>query len=133
MPIKEIKKNNKVLAIIIPKKLEKDGTCFYTDKKNPFQVGFLNHKKGSKIKAHIHNVFPRAIKGTQELFYVEKGNVRANFYNRKGKKIKSCVLGPGDTLLILTAGHGFEMLKDSKVLVIKQGPYQGIKEDKSYF
>ena len=133
MTVKKIKENNKIVALIIPQKLSKEGTKFFTDKKNPFQIGILQNKKGRKVEAHIHNVFPRTIKGTQEMFYIMKGKVIANFFNKKGEKIKSAILSAGDTLLVLSAGHGFEFLKDSKVLVIKQGPYSNIAEDKTYF
>ena len=133
MRIKEIKKNNKLLALILPKGTEKEGTSFFTDKKNNFQLGFLRYKTGAEIKPHIHKVFSRTIKGTQELFYVVKGRVKANFYDKQGGKIKSTILKSGDTLLIISAGHGFEMLRNSKILVIKQGPYYSIEEDKKHF
>ena len=133
MQVKEIKKDNKLLALILPKGIEKDGTSFFTDKKNNFQLGFLKYKKGAKIKPHIHKVFERIIRGTQELFYVVKGRVRVNFYDKKGKKTRSSILKSGDTLLIISAGHGFEILKNSKILVLKQGPYCSIEEDKRHF
>ena len=133
MLLKEIKKNNKTLALIIPAKLEKEGTNFFTDKSNPFQVGILKNKKGVKVKPHIHKKAKRTINQTQEILYIEQGKVRANFYNEKGKKVKSAILNPGDTILLLAGGHGFDLLKDSKILVIKQGPYQSIKEDKTHF
>ena len=57
MRIKEIKKNNKLLALILPKGTEKEGTSFFTDKKNNFQLGFLRYKTGAEIKPHIHKVF----------------------------------------------------------------------------
>lgn len=133
MPIKEIKKNNKTFALIIPAKLEKEGTNFFTDNDNPLQVGILNKKKGIKISPHIHRKSKRIISQTQEILYIEKGKVRANFYDEGGKKIKSAILNHGDTVLLLSGGHGFDLLKDSKALIIKQGPYRSIKEDKSYF
>ncbi len=132
MKVKEIKKNNKLIAILLPKEFSKEGTIFFTGDKNLFQLGKLQYKKGAKIKSHIHNVFERKIKGTQEVFYVQEGWVRANLYDKKGKKIKSLILKAGDTLLIISAGHGFEMLGNSKILVLKQGPYYGLKEDKSF-
>lgn len=133
MLVKEIKKNNKVIALIIPNKLGKEGTNFVTSKDNPLQVGILNKKKGVKISPHIHKSSKRTISQTQEIIYVERGKIRANFYDGKAKKIKSLILNPGDTVLLMSGGHGFDLLKDSKALVIKQGPYHSIKEDKTYF
>lgn len=133
MLLKEIKKNNKIIALIISKKLEKEGTNFFTQKDNPFQIGILKNKKGVKVKPHIHKKAKRIISQTQEILYIERGKVRANFYDEKGKKIKSAILNPGDTVLLLNGGHGFDLLKDSKILIIKQGPYRSIKEDKTHF
>jgi len=133
MFIKKIEKNKKTIALIIPKGLEKEGTNFFTDNDNPLQVGILNRKKGVKISPHIHRKSKRIINQTQEIIYIEKGKVRANFYDEEGKKAKSVILNPGDTVLLISGGHGFDLLKDSKALVIKQGPYHSIKEDKSYF
>ena len=133
MLVREIKKNNKTFALIIPAKLEKEGTNFFTQKDSPFQVGVLLKKKGVKIAPHLHKKAKRTVYQTQEMLYIEKGRVRANFYDEKGKKIKSAILNPGDTVLLLNGGHGFDLLKDSKILIVKQGPYRSIKEDKTHF
>ena len=47
-----------------------------------------------------------------------------------GKKIGSAILNSGDTVLLLTGGHGFNLLEDSKIIEVKQGPYGGVDEDK---
>jgi hypothetical protein len=38
----------------------------------------------------------------------------------------------GDVILLAAGGHGFEMLEDSQIIEIKQGPYVG-EEDKIRF
>lgn len=133
MPVKEIKKGKKTFAIILPVKLEKEGTNFFTGKDSPFQLGVLLKKKGVRIAPHLHRKAKRIIYQTQEMLYLEKGKIRANFFDEKGKKIKSVILNPGDTVLLMSGGHGFDLLKDSKALLLKQGPYRSIKEDKSYY
>lgn len=133
MKIKEIKKGKKLIALIIPGKLAEEGTNFYTENENPLQIGKLIKKKGVKVDPHIHKKSKRVISQTQEIIYIEKGKVSTTFYDEKGDKVKSAVLNPGDTVLLVCGGHSFNFLKDSKALCIKQGPYHSIKEDKSYF
>ena len=41
-------------------------------------------------------------------------------------------MGEGDFLLLLGGGHSFEMLEDSELIEIKQGPYAGDKDKKRY-
>lgn len=133
MLVRKIEKNKKTIALIISQKLEKEGTNFFTDKSNPLQVGILKNKKGVKVQAHIHERSKRAINETQEIFIIEKGKVRVNFYDDKRQKIKSAILTAGDTVLLISGGHGLDLLEDSKILLIKQGPYHSIKEDKIRF
>jgi hypothetical protein len=42
------------------------------------------------------------------------------------------VLNSGDTILLASGGHGFEMLEDTEMLEIKQGPYSGVTNDKTH-
>ncbi len=39
---------------------------------------------------------------------------------------------PGDVILLASGGHGFEMIEDSEILEVKQGPYTG-DQDKTRF
>ena len=38
----------------------------------------------------------------------------------------------GDVILLVSGGHGFEMLEESEIIEVKQGPYAG-EEDKVRF
>jgi hypothetical protein len=39
--------------------------------------------------------------------------------------LESRVLNQGDVVLLAYGGHGFEMLEDSEMIEVKQGPYAG--------
>jgi len=41
-------------------------------------------------------------------------------------------LGPGDVILLATGGHGFQMLEETEMIEVKQGPYVG-DQDKTRF
>jgi len=64
-----------------------------------------------------------------DLLYSDK-DYEAEFYERSGKKVGSAILNSGDTILLLRGGHGFNILEDSKIIEVKQGPYYGVEEDK---
>ena len=39
--------------------------------------------------------------------------------------LESRILNQGDVVLLAYGGHGFEMLEDSEMIEVKQGPYAG--------
>ena len=38
----------------------------------------------------------------------------------------------GDIVILVAGGHGFEMLEDTVLMEIKQGPYTGLKEKERF-
>ena len=130
--IDRIEHKGKVFALILRTDYDEDGVSFVTSKDEPIQLGVLNHRCGTKIKPHIHKNQPRTISEVQEVLHVDCGKVEAEFYERNGKKIGSTVLNSGDTILLICGGHGFNILEDSKIIEIKQGPYYGVEEDKQF-
>ena len=92
----------------------------------------MNRQKGYKIQPHIHNKIERTINYTQEVLFIKNGLVRVDFYKTDKTYFKSKVLHSGDVILLSFGGHGFEMLKDSEIIEVKQGPFAG-NIDKSRF
>jgi len=128
--IEKIKYEDKVLALILRRDYPVDGVSFITAEDEPIQLGVLKHQRGIRIKPHIHKNQPRTISEVQEVLYIEYGKVEAEFYDRSGKKVGSNILNSGDAIILLSGGHGFNILEDSKIIEIKQGPYYGVEEDK---
>ena len=128
--VEKIQWDDKIFALILRGNYEPEGVNFITSKDEPIQLGVLKHQHGTKIKPHIHKNQPRTISEIQEVLHIEYGKVQAEFYDRSGKKVGNIILNSGDTLLLLCGGHGFNILKDSKMIEIKQGPYYGVEEDK---
>ena len=131
--IEKIEWKGWVFALILRKEVEPEGVNFITSEDNPLQLGILKHRQGAKIKPHIHKNFPKIIEQVQEILHIEYGRVEADFYNEGGEKIASSILNPGDTILLLSGGHGFNILENSKIIEVKQGPYYGAEEDKERF
>jgi quercetin dioxygenase-like cupin family protein len=126
--IEEIKKDNLVLSIIIRASYKSDGIEFFTPGDFSQQLGYMNRKKGYSIAPHRHNLIERKVTLTQEVLYVKSGKVRVDFYDDAQHYLESRIVHKGDVILLAAGGHGFEMLEDSEMIEIKQGPYCGERD-----
>ena len=130
--IEYIFEDNKLLAIILRTSFHKEGIDFFTPSDFSQQLGYMNRFKGYKIQPHIHNKVERTIDYTQEVLFIKSGLVRVDFYKTDKTYYKSKLLNTGDVILLSFGGHGFEMLEDSEIIEVKQGPFAG-NIDKSRF
>lgn len=128
--VEKIEYEGMTFAIVLRKDYDEDGVNFITSEDEPIQLGILKHERGTKIKPHTHKNQPRTITEVQEVLHVDYGKVEAEFYESNGRKVAATILHSGDTILLLRGGHGFNILEDSKMIEVKQGPYYGIEEDK---
>lgn len=132
MAVKQIIHDGKLLAIIISQSFEKEGIEFFTPDDFSQQVGYMNRPKGYVIPPHTHNPVVREVVWTQEVLFVKSGTVRVDFYTDKQEYLESRIIKTGDIILLAAGGHGFEMLEQSEMIEVKQGPYCG-DEDKTRF
>jgi quercetin dioxygenase-like cupin family protein len=95
-------------------------------------LGILVHKKGKRVDKHKHKLVKREILITQEVLVLLEGKMRVDLYNDEAQKLKSIVMGAGDSILLARGGHAIEILEDSKIVEVKQGPYAGF-DDKEFF
>ncbi len=124
----------KLVAIIYRKDIPVDGVKFLTEESNPFQIGLHNQQKGVKLSPHMHKISqPIIVNEIQELLYVVSGKIRITLYDSKGEKIAKKTLTDGDSILLLSQGHGVDFLETSKIFEVKQGPYPGTANAKLYF
>ena len=130
--VEHIFEDNKLLAIILRTSFQKEGIDFFTPSDFSQQLGYMNRSKGYKIQPHIHNKVERTIDYTQEVLFIKNGLVRVDFYKTDKTYFKSKILNTGDVILLSFGGHGFEMLEDSEIIEVKQGPFAG-NIDKSRF
>ena len=130
--IEYIFEDEKLLAIIVRTSFKKEGIDFFTPSDFSQQLGYMSRCKGYKIQPHIHNKIERTINYTQEVLFIKNGLVRVDFYKTDKTYFKSKILHAGDVILLSFGGHGFEMMKDSEIIEVKQGPFAG-NIDKSRF
>lgn len=130
--IEQIKHNSKIISIIIRNSFKKAGISFLTPDEYSQQLAYMNHPAGKKILPHLHNFIPREIFRTQEVLFIKKGKIQVDLYDENQNYLKSRILETGDVILLAIGGHGIEMLEDSEIIEVKQGPYAGEK-DKTHF
>jgi hypothetical protein len=121
--IEKIVNKNHVMAIIIKANYYSEGIEFFTPKDYSQQLGYMNRPKGYEIAPHLHNRVKRNVEYTNEVLLIKSGKVRVDFYDEYKDYLKSRILNKGDVILLVSGGHGFEMLEQSEMIEIKQGPY----------
>lgn len=130
--IEEVKKKNKLLAMIIRNDYKCNGVDFITPNAYSQQVAYMHHPKGKVIDAHVHNLVHRNVVMTQEVLFIKKGVLRVDFYDEYEDYLESRDLYAGDMILLVSGGHGFQILEEVEMIEVKQGPYAG-DEDKKRF
>ena len=121
--VEHVEHEGVTLAIIIPANHSGDGIEFFTEKNYSQQLAFMRRPEGYMIAPHVHLPVPRQVVYTQEVLFIRKGIVRVDFYDKHEKYLKSRILEAGDCILLAQGAHGFEMLADSEMIEVKQGPY----------
>jgi hypothetical protein len=130
--IEKIIHEGKLLSIIIRQNFESDGIEFFTPDDFSQQLAYMNRAKEYVIPPHTHNAVQRDVHFTQEVLIIKSGKVRVDYYDDNRNYLESRILTQGDVVLLAYGGHGFEMLEDSEIFEIKQGPYAG-DADKTRF
>ena len=123
--IEQIINNNKLLSVIIRTNYKSEGINFFTPDEFSQQLAYMNRAKNYVIPPHVHNTVQRDVHFTQEVLFIKSGKVRVDFYDDNKVYLESRVLHQGDVVLLAFGGHGFEMLEDSEIIEVKQGPYAG--------
>jgi len=130
--IQEIKHRDQLLGIKISNKYSEPGIHFFTPDDFSQQLAFMKHPVGKIIQPHVHNEVAREVQFTKEVLFIRKGKIRVDFYTDEQNYIESHILETGDVILLSEGGHGFEILEETEMIEVKQGPYAGEK-DKTRF
>ena len=131
MTIEKIFGSKHRFAIILRDGHEPDGTMFYTDKEDTFQLGTIKHETGYIELPHIHKKKEKLHLDVVESLHVVYGKVAADFFEDE-RKYSEVILNPGDTILLIEGTHRIRVLESFKGVKVKQGPYQSIEDDKEF-
>lgn len=124
--------HGQLLAIIIWHQFNKPGIHFFTANELSQQLAYMRHPTGKVIEPHVHNPVVREVQYTQEVLFIKRGKLRIDFYNDQQEYLESRILEAGDAILLVTGGHGFDVLEEIEMIEVKQGPYVG-DADKTRF
>lgn len=130
--VEEIRKKNKLLAMIIRNDYDCSGVDFITPHEYSQQVAYMHHPAGKAIDAHVHNMVHRNVVLTQEVLFIKKGTLRVDFYDEYEDYLESRDLHAGDIILLVSGGHGFHVLEEVEMVEVKQGPYAGENDKKRF-
>jgi len=130
--VETIADGDETLAIIIRGDYEPSATTFVTPPECTQQLGLVVYSAGSEIPRHEHISFERRIRGTTECLIVRKGKAELTLYNDRREEVCRRELNKGDTVLLVSGGHGFRQFEDTVFLEIKQGPYPGVEEKERF-
>ncbi|MBF2067318.1 MAG: hypothetical protein IGS39_23310 [Calothrix sp. C42_A2020_038] len=130
--IEQISYKNQLLALIVSRQFNKPGTHFFTPNELSQQLAYMHHPTGKVIEPHVHNAVSRQVQYTQEVLFIKKGTLRVDFYSNQQCYLESRILEAGDVILLVTGGHGFEVIEEVEMFEVKQGPYVG-EQDKTRF
>ena len=121
--VERIEASGKLLGMIIRHQHDKPGITFFTPSELSQQLAYMHHPAGKVIDPHVHNPMPRQVLMTQEVLLIRRGRLRVDFFNDNRTYVTSRILEPGDVILLVQGGHGFEVLEELEMFEVKQGPY----------
>ena len=130
--VEEVKKKDRMLAMIIRNDYHCEGVDFITPGDYSQQVAYMHHPTGKGIDAHVHNLVPRNVVMTQEVLFIKKGILRVDFYDDYEDYLESRDLYAGDIILLVSGGHGFHVIEEVEMIEVKQGPYSGDQDKKRF-
>lgn len=130
--IEFIKTGDETIALIVKASFSQAGIHFFTPPEYSQQLAFMRHPSGKEIQPHVHNPVPRQVTYTQEVLFIRSGKLRVDFYDDNQQYLESRILLGGDVILLIKGGHGFEVIEETEMFEVKQGPYVG-EEDKTRF
>ena len=130
--VEEVRIDGELCAIIVPASFDKPGIQFFTPNELSQQLASMSYSLGKIIPAHTHNPVRREVSYTQEALFIRKGKLRVDFFSKTQEYQTSRMLYAGDVILLISGGHGFEVLEELNMIEVKQGPYAG-EMDKARF
>lgn len=116
-------KNGKLIAIILNFNDANDYKNFYTDNEADMQFGVFNLPKNEEIANHYHPSQQRIINTTSEALILIEGKLEVSLYDDDLEHIKNVILDGGSVLITVSGGHGIKTIENTKLIEIKQGPY----------
>ena len=127
-----IRSGERTLAIFVRKGLPVEGARFVTSQQDALQLGVFERPAGYLVRAHRHNALPAETRAGAEFLYVESGEAKVTVFDDAWQIVAEETVHAGDAFLLLSGGHQMEMLKPTRFLEVKEGPYPGDARAKEF-
>ncbi len=101
------------------------GSEFFTEAREPLQVGRLCYPAGHVVEPHHH---PPKRRNTfngrcQEALVILRGRLLCHFWDDRGNYMGQWTAGAGSVVRIVGGGHSFEALEEVEAVEVKLGPH----------
>lgn len=127
----EIIFNNETYARIINLNNIEENLNFYSNDDEYIQVGTWHYEEGKVLDKHYHNYFERSSYRTSEAVLVLTGEVECSIFTEDNNFIWKGLIKKNHLIIQLQGAHEYKIIKNSKVLEIKNGPYFGPEKDRT--
>lgn len=124
--------NGLTYALFICGRPAVENALFFTQQSDEFQVGVFERPKGYEVKPHTHPERNDTIHRTTEFLYVEQGSAHVTVFDDAWVVLHEQTVSAGDFLLFFRGGHGLTMLEPTRLIEVKQGPYMGNAQSKTF-
>ncbi len=122
--------DNRLVALIMRSTAEVTSSTFFSPPELNFQMSIFKREKDFVEKPHFHKKVIRKIDRVEQFLYILEGQMRVDFFDKKGILTKTKRIKKGDSILIIRGIHGIKMISNCKAISIKQGPFLGDLNDK---
>ena len=133
--MQRVEHNGRAYALVLRANATSDDKYnFLTGPESPLQLGMNFYEAGETIKAHYH--LPRQVETNQihEFILIGEGSTTLTLFDADDQTpFTELLLEKGDMVLLLAGGHAFKMHARTKIVEVKQGPYDGKSKDKVVF
>jgi len=129
--IEEIRdREGEVIAIIVRSGYYPTGVSFVSRPEWPLQLGVSTYVPSQVVRPHSHNRRRITVESVQEVLHIDTGRVRVDLFDRGDRPAGTAALSAGDTILFVQGGHALEAGEESRIIEVKQGPYESLASDK---
>lgn len=133
--VEQVVHNGRAYAIVLRGTASSDEKYnFLTGPESPLQLGMNFYRAGETIKAHYH--LPRHVETNtiNEFILIGEGRTTLTLFDADDNSpFREVLLERGDMVLLMAGGHAFQVHEDTKIVEVKQGPYDGKAKDKVVF
>ncbi len=125
--VTEIKKGEKLIALLIDNGDIADGTHPITPSAWPLQALMMKRPTGHVFAKHTHAVIERTTATLQEVIVITKGVVSVTVCDRSGEDVGVYTVSAGQCLFVVDGGYKIEVIKDAAFYEFKNGPHSDDK------